>query len=447
MALRSKLKRVQLGSKAQQKAAAYSKPSNVRSGTYSAQQKAATPKPFHPTGMAGSGQQGASTFGPQPAPAQAQAQAQPSFWQRAKTAGFSETLRRGLNVGKPEPARESPSKFETYASVLPIPAGAFGSSFSAKGVQLLQKTATKGGKAGIKAQGILQKELNRQLAGQKAVNNAVSLRNVLQKQGLSYLNPGALTDDAAKAAMGWRPGQQALGKFAKGSRFAMNTKVMDLTKSFYTKMVAQAKSPYVILGAILGYPFTVHMAANERGDAATSLDISMRDLAKARMFEEAEELKELIDEITDPGLMTMLKTFAPVVNYPISWFTKWKATRIAAQASLDAMRKEAEDEALGEGEDSQFIQDTQAATDIRGAEFDRQRGVIEEYGTMTFERKQAADQEMQQFWQSYLDQKQTGDEEARQFWADYQANKQRYWEEYQKSREDSAPSQLGFGLL
>ncbi len=253
-----------------------------------------------------------------------------------------------------------------------------------------------------------------------------------------------LAGDVGKAAMGGVIfGRDTAGKLASSTVgwgktippwiYPMTTKKASKTTK-YLKILGLSTTA---IGLIGGYLFSIPWSLNEKSDAATTLTINMRDASKAEDWESVAEYATLLDEVTD---VNWVETLAPFYNVGAAVMDKFKAAKLVSKNLMEDM----EISQAGGGEPSRFVQDTQAATDIKGEEFDRQRGIIEDYNTMKLERQQQADQEMQQFWQDYLEQKQAGEEEMREFWAEYQKNKQEFWKSYQENR---TKSQLGFGLL
>ena len=253
--------------------------------------------------------------------------------------------------------------------------------------------------------------------------------SVLLKQGTKDL-----TGSTAKAAAGKIVfGRDAAGKLASSLKgwgktippniYPLNTKTAAKTTSYLKKLGYSATA----IGVISGYLFSIPWSLNEKSDALTTITIAQRDAEKAKDWETVAEYDALIQEISD---VSWAETLTPFYNVGAAVMDKFKASKITSEKRMEEMRKA---QTEGEGEDNTFNQQAVA----------RQES-FEEYNTMAFERQQQADEEMQQFWQNYLDQKQAGEEEAREFWAEYQQNKQDFWKAFQ---ENKSKSNLGFGLL
>lgn len=130
-----------------------------------------------------------------------------------------------------------------------------------------------------------------------------------------------------------------------------NTVTAAKTASFFSMLAKAAKNPYIVLGAIGGYAFSTNLAMNERGDAATALQIALGTAIKNGDKAGAKELQDMINDITEPSIMNTLKLVAPIINYPIAAITKWVATRKAASTMMgtfEQQTKKAEEEKAAE---------------------------------------------------------------------------------------------------
>ncbi len=280
------------------------------------------------------------------------------------------------------------------------------------------------------------KELAKRTAAMAARQAVIKSQYTFKQVASAAIKQGTnpLSGSTAKAAAGKIVfGRDAAGKLASSLKgwgktippniYPLNTKTAAKTTSYLKKLGYSATA----IGIISGYLFSIPWSLNEKSDALTTITIAQRDAAKAGDWDTVAEYDALIQEISD---VSWAETLTPFYNVGAAVMDKFKAAKITSEKRMEEMRKA---QTEGEGEEDTFNQQAEA----------RQES-FEEYNTMAFERQQQADQEMQQFWQNYLDQKQAGEEEAREFWAEYQQNKQDFWKAFQ---ENKTKSHLGFGLL
>ena len=310
---------------------------------------------------------------------------------------------------------QPPSPEEAALAGLPL-GGVIGKTFGAAAKlgakEIAKRTAAMAAhQAGIKA---TQKSINAALL--KQATNSLSGSTAKAASGKIVFGRDA-AGKLASSLKGW-------GKTIPSNIYPLNTKTAAKTTSYLKKLGYSATA----IGIISGYLFSIPWSLNEKSDALTTITIAQRDAVKAEDWETVAEYDALIQEISD---VSWAETLAPFYNVGKATMDKFTASKLVSEKSMAKLR---ESQARGGvEEESRFNQEATARQEA-----------FEDYNTMAFGRQQQADQEMQQFWQNYLDQKQAGEEEAREFWAEYQQNKQDFWKAFQ---ENKSKSNLGFGLL
>jgi hypothetical protein len=254
-------------------------------------------------------------------------------------------------------------------------------------------------------------------------------------EGMDFISNSIFKELSAKAAS---------GKIVKG----MNTRKAKLLSGWLTKVTKGMKNPFVIIGMIGSYAWATQMSLNERGDAATALQIAMNDVEKSGDLAAMEELNAMLTDITDPSIMNTLKVIAPIINYPLADITKWKATKLSSDKMLEAMRKKQEKEEEEERPWAEVYPETMEEERQKRHEFNIKEGKQRTHEFMIRQDiKREQEEEMRKYYEDKLAREQASEKQKQEFWARYQANKQAFWEEYQKKKEEEKPSKLGFGLL
>jgi hypothetical protein len=286
--------------------------------------------------------------------------------------------------------------------------------------------------------------------GMKAVNAAKEAARLKGLQGLEKVvtkysqkgaaiiaNPASYMPDAASLAR-----LSAKTTATAQKKTVINTKNIKLSIKALTKFTSKSKYSMIAIGSItstLGaITFSKMMAENELNDGKTNLMIGVNGADDETLA----EIKQMVIEIDQARSWS--DKHLPVFNY-------LNSAKIKGQSVFDALDVMAEVNKQEAANEKDYIAETKERIKLEAAEFDRQREEIEASKTrerlwqdMNRQERERADEEMQTFWQNYLNQKQAGDEEMRKFWEEYQANKQKFWEEYQKNK---GAGGLGFGLL
>ena len=133
---------------------------------------------------------------------------------------------------------------------------------------------------------------------------------------------------------------------AGGATPLANTKTYALAEQSLMTYAQTLRRPAAVLGIIGAYAFSVNMAVNEKGDALQSYAIAARDAEEVGDYETVNEISEIVNELNDPTLVNLLKLIAPFgINYGFSAFEKAKATKLTLDKSVER-GKNTEDQRL-----------------------------------------------------------------------------------------------------
>jgi len=247
---------------------------------------------------------------------------------------------------------------------------------------------------------------------------------------------------------------------------ASNTVTEVATKSWLSKLVTSAKSPVVVVSALVGaigsYPF----AGFIKEEALQTIGFATRSAIQSGDIEGADEAIELQKQILDPSLWSEIKSKIPYVNVLSSLDDFYKSAQVKLSVDEKIVRDLKVQVETGETDDARWarVRAEEVAQDTAAVDYyNQERRLMVEW---ELEAREAASVSDLARFEGAREKQRQAEIKARNadavYWAKQQERQREleaadrkaiadFWSAYrkqaQKMREDSSPSHLNFGLI